>query len=463
MTGTFFMKATIAFLLILSILPSLFSCSGAERDSDESELSLSSLEIIPSNNYSGMEDTIYPEKFTVLCEAGTQGELFASSEDEGFLQKSIFIRNAALSSDYGITPDYVIEQDIVKKVTAEMLSEDKSYDILLFSAQSAPALISCGAIEDLNSFAGWSEELRGYSHKVIDDLSIGEKTFLAVGDATPSLFASTSSVLMNSELAAKIDAESSIISAAKNGHFTYDMMLNYSKKLSQHLGNETFSASSVIRLKSSDAYDLYVSGGGIFFETDPITDIPFGISFDEKETDIYKSVMSLFSISENDDTQYEAQASAPLFITASINELASLALENSPFVALPMPKSNVIQSEYLCNVDMKSVRFTALPRGSGENELAIMNLIYKLSDDVISSMYGTVDKNSNGTAKLVYENARASVLTLFGFGDIEDFMASCVTERINSKSFAIRAEERSLAASAALSIIIEKSIKANQT
>ncbi len=446
---------------MLIILPSLFSCSGAIRAGDETELSLSSLEIIPTDIYSAEDDIIYPKKFTVLCESGTEGELFASSEAEDLLEKSIFMRNMALSSDYGITLDYIIDRDIIKKATAEMLSEDKGYDMLLLSAQSSGALIVNGALADISSIAGWSEELDGYSHKIIKDLSVGGKIFLTAGDATPSLFGSTSAILMNHDLATRIGAENSIVSAAKNGRFTYDMMLNYGKQLSEDLGDDVFSAASVIRLNSSDAFDLYISGGGIFFETDPITDVPWGISFGAKETSIYKSVMSLFGISEEDEAENQMTSSTPLFKAANMSELASLTLENAPFIALPMPKSNVIQKEYLCNIDMKSVRFTALPYGKGGNELAVMSLIYRLSDNVISSMYEVLDKMGSDTAKLVYENSRASLVSLFGFGDMEAFMESCVNEKLSSKVFAMRAKERSHAASAALSIVIEKSIKAN--
>ncbi len=456
-----FVKATVACLLTVLILPSLFSCSGAVSAGDEIDFSLSTLEIIPTDTFSGMDNIIYPEKFTVLCESGTEGELFSSSEDEELLEKSIFMRNAALSADYGITLEYNIEQDIVQKVTAEMLSDDKGYDMLLISAQSATALITAGALADLDSIAGWSEGLEGYSHKVMDDLSIGGKIFLAAGDATPSLFSSTSAILMNYELASSIEAENSIISAAKNGRFTYDMMLNYGKQLSSHVGEEVFSASSVIRLKSSDLFDFYISGGGVFLETDPVTDIPSGISFGAKETDLYKGVMSLFGISDEDEAANDAPSYAPLFTTASMSELSSLSKENSPFIPLPMPKSNIIQGKYLCNVDIKNARFTALPYGKGENELAVMSLIYKLSGDIISSMYEEVDKTSSGTAKLVYESACASQASLFGFGDIEAFMESCVNERLSSKVFAMRAKERSQAASAALSIVIEKSNNAN--
>ncbi|MBR3967641.1 MAG: hypothetical protein IKJ91_11265 [Clostridia bacterium] len=445
-------KALLVLILALSVLLSLASCSTATKDKKDDEFSLSTLEIIPTETFDE-ENIAYPEKFTVLCEAGFEGELFASSEDDGKMEKSIFMRNAALSSELGITLECLTEQDIVKKATADMLSDDKSYDMLLFSAKNAPSLILGGALTDLGSISGWSEKSEGYSHRIINDLAIGEKIFLAAGDATPSLFGATSAILMNRELAARIEAETNIISAAKNGHFTYDMMLNYGNQLSGLLDSETHSASSFIRLKSADAFDLYISGGGKFFETDPVTDVPYGISFDEKEKNIYKSVLSLFGISE-DDAENESEASTPLFTAASMSELISLAKENAPFVALPMPKSSVIQDEYICNADMSSLVFTAIPYGKGESELAVMNLIYKRSDEVISSVYEGID-NSN-TAGLVYENAGASLTSLYGFGDIEAFMESCINERLSSKVFAMRAEERSLAASAALSIVIDK-------
>ena len=454
-------KLVVAFLITLLILPSLFSCSGAARADIEKDLSLSSLEIIPTDMPASADTIVYPKEFTVLCENGTEDELFASSEDKDITPKNIFLRNVTLSADYDITLEYMVEQDVVKKATAEMLSQDKGYDMLIISASSAAPLITAGALTDLDSITGWSDSLEGYSHKVMDDLSVGEKIFLATGDATPSLFASTSAILMNRELAESIEATSIIISAAKNGRFTYDMMMNYGKQLSSHRGEEVFSAPSVIRLDPSYAFDLYISGGGIFLETNKVTDLPSEISFGTKEKDLYKNVIALFGISEEEEAEDQISVSAPLFTASSMRELSALSKENSPFVPMPMPKSNIIQGEYISNVDIKNVRFTALPYGKGETELAVMNLIYSLSGDIISSMCEYVDKTDSGMAKLIYESARASLFSLFGFGDIEGFMEHCINERLSSKVFALRAKERSQAASAALSIVIEKSAKSD--
>lgn len=75
-------KALLVLILALSAILSLASCSTATKDKKDDEFSLSTLEIIPTETFEA-ENIAYPEKFTVLCEAGFEGELFASSEDDG--------------------------------------------------------------------------------------------------------------------------------------------------------------------------------------------------------------------------------------------------------------------------------------------------------------------------------------------------------------------------------------------
>ncbi|MBQ8208554.1 MAG: hypothetical protein IJZ89_07470 [Clostridia bacterium] len=457
-------KRWIAAFLASLVLLTLSACSASEMsegDADDTEFSFSSLEVMPSADSSIQtgNNIPLPSEFTVLCEKGTEGDFFASMEDTDIFSKTVFERNAQLYEQYGVLLKEETEADIVNRVKNDMLSEDKGYDMLLLFAPSSASLITAGALADLESIAGFDGAAKGYSEQIIRDLSIGGRTFLAAGDATPSLIRSASAVLINNELAKMVTEGNSIYSVVKNGRFTYEAMLNLSGALTELNGAEdAVDPSSAIRAGAEDALNLFLAGGGKFFTVDAVTDVPSAADFEGDNSEIYSSVMSLFGISADDSEENDINTAAvtPLFTVSSIGELEALAAENAPFSALPMPKMSVIQENYYCNIDISRAVFTALPLGSGEIGISVMNLIYSISESITDSILGACDHENSGTARMVYESMSAEVLTLFGFGDLQSLMVSCVNERTAAKVFAMRAAERSTAAAAALSIIAEK-------
>lgn len=461
-------KRISALALTVVLMLGFCACgSPADRDTeDDTELSFSSLEVSPDDGSElpSVTSVNYPSSFTVLCEKGREGDMFSSADETDILAKNIFERNANLFEQYGITLESVVSEDIVTKATNDMLSEDREYDMLLLSALSSASLITSGVLADLGSVAGWSASLSGYAERVIEELSVCGRTFLAAGDATPSLFLSASAVLVNTEISEKVGGTEKIFSVAENGRFTYDVMLEYSSAVSELGGNDSsVYNTAAIRVGAEDAINLFLSGGGRFFEVDSVTDVPSAENFEGELSNIYTAVMSLFGIDENVEEQETVASSSvtPLFNVASIGELYSLVSEDTPFAVLPMPKKDIIQKEYYCNIDMTKATFTALPRGSGETEVAVMNLIYALSDGIMGVILDACGAGNSKGAELVRESMGAQVLDLFGFGDIPAFMASCVNERTTAKVFAMRASERSTAGVSALSIVADKYSSAN--
>lgn len=453
----------ISAILALVMLVLLSSCGAVDADTGkdkDSEFFFSSLEVAaPDSSIKDSINVVYPTEFTVLCENGTELDMFVSADAGDVLSRTVFERNALLFEQYGITLIEERSDDIASRVANDIMAEDKGYDMLLLSAKTAPSLIMSGAMADLGSIAGFSSDASGYSSRVIEGVSIGGRYYLTAGDATPSLVRSASAMLINTELAKIINSDVSIFTMAKNGHFTYETMLKMSSAIAELDSSENQSSAFAIRLGAEDAISLFFSGGGKFFEVNDVTDVLSSADFDGDNLEIYKSIMSLYGISDDNPDYTEKNGNAavtPLFTVSSIGEFEALAAEKAPFALLPMPKMSVIQADYHCGIDLSKAVFTALPKGSGETEVAVMNLIYSTSDGIRASMLDICDPDKRGMSELVYKNMDADVLTLFGFGDLPSLLASCVNEAMTAKAFSIKAAERSTAATAALSIISEK-------
>lgn len=455
-------KQTLLLCILLSVL-FLASCSSHIKDEHtvaESEYFFSSLEVMsPINTNDYGEEVTIPKSFTVLCEAGREGEMFASAEDISADSKLIFERNARLAEKHGMTLSLISSEDIAKKVSADVLSGDVDYDMLLLGAKSGAELILSGSLADLAGISGFSTSDAGYSEKVISDLSLGEKVFLVSGDATPSLIRSASSVLINTELAKNIMAGGNINNIALNHHFTYETMQKYAIELMSLNGSVGKDPSVAMSIDPAFAMDLYFGLGGSFISYDSVTDMPQPVSFDGQNKNVYSVLKDLFGISdkEQDGEEFETtEYITPLFTVATLGELEGLLKENAPFSALPMPKMSVIQKDYRSSADLSVISFTALPKGKGESELAAMELIYKSSEDLKNSVLGLCTQNEDGVGQLIYESIGCDILSFFGYGDIPSLMSSCILERTGEKAFELKASERSRAAATALSIMRNK-------
>ena len=464
-------KEALLFMLTLSVLISvvLSSCSssGEGQIDSESEISFSSLEVIPPADSAPQLGDIseLPSEFKILRESKVSDIFFSNADAPDIMSKTVYERNSLLLRQYGITLSEEPVSDIVTRVTNDMLSEESDYDMLVLGVPSSASLITSGALCDLESLAGFDSSAKGYYTEVISDLSLGGRSFLAAGDATPSLLRSTSAVMVNRDLLSKVTgSDSDLFEIAKNGKFTYDLMLKYAAGLASLNASEVaLPQTSFIRADAEDALALFFGGDGHFFDRDEVTDEPFAADFGGANSDIFASVMSLYGISVNGedegDEEISSASASPIFTVVSIAELEALADATSPYAALPMPKMQETQVSYISNVDMTKAAFTALPsNGDSEVSVRVMNLIYSLSEGIPKLIKDKCEPEGSdyGTFELIEESISCDLLTFFGFGDLPSMMTSFVNEQSSLKVFELRAAERSTAAVTALSIVISK-------
>ncbi|MBR4296488.1 MAG: hypothetical protein IKT56_06620 [Clostridia bacterium] len=473
------LKKIISIMLAVGAFVCISSCSSktTSGDVDESEFSIATIDVIPSKDTDIPDiEVVEPTNFVILREYGVEDAFLSGGESQDMLGRAIFERNSNISKEYGITFSEVVENDIVERVRADYLSGKPEYDMLILSARSAAVLITEGCLADLESIAGFDAAKPGYYEDVISSLSIGGKSYLAAGDATPSLLLSADTVLLNTDLLAKLGEATEmlytngkgVIPLAKEGGFTYDVMMSFSKAFSSLNGVDTATPSgesAAIRADSDDALALYLSGGGVFYQKDGLTDIPFEVEFDGEIEDIYYSVMKIFgfdprtdAVEFEEENESDSLAGFSLFSVASIAELLALRNEGSPFLPLPMPKMS-LEGNYICNVDLSRAAFTAIPAKAPDRErsLAVMNVIYAMSGSIPKIIAESCEpQGEEGAFDVIYQSLSSDILLLMGYGDIESLMTSAVKEQMKSNIFGDRFAERSTVAVKALSILSDK-------
>ena len=201
---------------------------------------------------------------------------------------------------------------------------------------------------------------------------------------------------------------------------------------------------------------------------DSVTDRPFAVDFGERNRAVYASFMKIFGydVENQGGVTYTAasKAATPLFTVSTVGRVELLTVERAPFEAIPLPKLNEAQSKYVSNIDMETAVFTAVPAcADGARSVAVMDLIYKYSHALTDVIIGNcelgaentaVGKAATGTVKIIKDSMSASLLTILNYGDMPRLIDESVQNRISGKAFEIKGNERSKAASAALSIIM---------
>ncbi|MBQ8005435.1 MAG: hypothetical protein IJ303_03890 [Clostridia bacterium] len=447
------------FLLIVACC-NLFGCSGSEAafGGSESELSFSTLDVIPSVDTNPLysDEVVIPTEFKILREGSAVDSFFSSAEETDIMSKNVYERNALLEQQYGISIVEESRDDILDQALVDAFSQDAEYDMLLISAPSASSLVVKGALADLEALAAFDKNGAGYNGKIMSELSMGGRMFLAAGDATPSLVRSASAIAVNRELLSRIEGKEDIFELAAAGDLTHEIMLEYSAVLAElDLSDKILSPSSFIKAEADDAMALFISGGGRFFVRNSVTDEFCAADFGGENKNVFSSVMSLFGIvasEDNEEDNISFAESSPLFTVSNIGNFEAIAGGDSPYALLPMPKMVPGREGYTSFVDVKKVSFAALPSGGdNENAVSVMNLIFGHSEGISLALK---EKCASDTMyDIIKDSVSCDLLTFFDYGDLRGMMRDFVKERSSEKVFELRALDRSTAAIAAVSII----------
>lgn len=462
--------SVITLLLALAVLVS--SCGAGDAHEDRPELSLSNLGV-----ETGSTSALLPEpstdgtktEFFVLCENGAESSFVPADESEEELDKKAFERNAHIADEYGIIIREISTGDIVTKVKNDVLSGKTDYGAIVMRAKNASSLITSFSLADLASL-GFSPSAKGYDENVINALSVAKKQYIAVGNATPSLFLSSYCVALNTELCRKTgESAESIITDAENGKLDADTMYRLSSALASSDGereseNSKSELARYINVYSDDAYALFNAGGLDFYSANSVTGELNPLETGETTDALYEAMLLLYGIdhgSEKFDWETAKSGVTPLFSVMTVSELISLVSEGSPYVALPMPKMTAGQENYRSAADASAFACTALPASpehdDGVYAVKVMNLIYSLSDDV----YSVVRESAAGNERdarvfdIIARSAYASALDIFGWGDLPSFMTSAINEHLKTSAFSVQCAERIKASVAALAISSE--------
>lgn len=279
------MKKSIALLLLLASIASLFSCedtksqSSNDTSSNESHTSEISVEDdtikceLPALNYGN-------ETFTILVEdyGGTCGPEFYIEESDGdIVNDAVYKRNQKVSEWLNIDLEYELfthawddRDNFTTKLRTSILSQDGTYDLVAGTGYFMPAFVSEGLLSDMSELQYIDIEKPWWSSKFMEVSSLDGKYYFVTGDACLGLIRNMYCIFENLDLADTAKVEN-LYDVVRDGKWTLDKMKEIASELYSDLNGNT-------SIDSEDQFGLLLDGGNHvtgFFEAVGIDIIEF--------------------------------------------------------------------------------------------------------------------------------------------------------------------------------------------
>ena len=236
---------------------------------------------LPDTDFDGREFRILTYEFLV-------DDYIADTENGGLINDAVFHRNRAVEERFGMTINTTNggSNAAVKDITrSSILSGDDEYDLVINHMIDTANLAVTGVYSDFNDIKYIDPSKPWWNKSVTENLSIGGKVWLMIGDISPFYIMHDYVVYFNKRLAAEYDiSESVLYKTAKDGKWTIDKYSSLTKDIWRDLNGNN----------EPDEEDLY---GFTTQVTSYIT--PFIYAFGETTVNKDNNDMPLLAINED--------------------------------------------------------------------------------------------------------------------------------------------------------------------
>ncbi len=362
-----FLSLLIAMLLLLSVVFTT-SCS---KDEDTTEETSSVVTTAPTENEAERldvpEDIDYGKsKFTVLGCANWGVDEFSTEEvDMGNAVESAIVQRDLYVEDYlgvdldivriGSGSQYNSRGDFVTAVENSVSAgSSDAYDLIACYSMVAPSLATRGVLVDLESTEYYDSSKAWWPVYMSDVCTVNGKTYHISGDASVNLLYYLQGVLFDSEQMAiyKI-SEDEIYDIVRNGGWTVELMLEYSKNIS-HSNDATWDDSDFYAIGMESNVMLnnfyYSTGLSTVTEENGVIKVSDDI-LSEKTLNLYDMVYQAVYVDNKiripDDSRIVnlLKEGRCIFNISTIYQMRTTLAETEGIGVLPFPKYEVKEGE----------------------------------------------------------------------------------------------------------------------
>lgn len=418
--------------------------TGAAEEDQKTALDL------PDTNYNGRE-------FRILGKGETQAhwksvDLTSDGMSSDPISNAVYYRNLAVEEKYGIT---VVEYDVAdyfNQSAEAMLScgaGTDDYDMFCLSPVIAIAsLINNGYLTDLYTMPYMNLEAEWYDTNSINQLSLGEKAFIATGSMIIMDDDATGAILFNKKLAAE-NSLPNFYEMVESGTWTIDELTKHAEVVAyDNDGNGKLDVGTDVwgLLTEHDVTLGFVAGAGQRIIDKDENDYPFVACQNESYLAMLEKVLA---VSNNFDITMYAQALSgygdvwvealdvafkedrALFNAAWLQRATLFRSMETDFGILPYPKYDKDQQDYYSFVSLYCANTISVPKTCSDLDFvstAIEALSYesKYGKNSLEEAYYTKslesksarDEESQRMLDIIFANRVFDLGYMFNWGSI---------------------------------------------
>ena len=405
--------------------------------------------------------------FTILTR---EGEFPVNDTVTGDLREdALYNRNRRIEELFGIKmqaslttgegyEDGSTSLEMADKLFKDALANTGDYDLSIGnSGYGGATMITNGTIRSINDIDIFDFEKSWWLNDLLNQFSIGEKTYFLAGKITASFYGEGAAILFNKEIAEQYNIED-LYTVVNNGEWTIDKMNEVASVIPTN--------GDIFRYYASSGLSTYMSAGNKISEKDSedYPTIPNALTdpqdkfirnlytfLGDKTQNIY---IAPNVIDKNPESKYTAEDAWDdnkffLWITG-IGHAADVIEKETDFGIIPMPKADVSQPDYIAFTD--SVNAAYIPKVLQDEEMTayIVEAMAALSEKYLEPAYyekllkgrSASDANARHMLDIIYSSKRYDLAGIYRWGSIAEIIGDSAIENADQLSSNYRANVR---------------------
>ncbi len=466
MSILFKQKRTISLLLAILLTAGVIlvtaSCANAGDGAKESDSSLpQASETVPVTEtetvaaYESVEKQVFDRSFVMAAQRGRLPYLYVEGITGDILNDDIFERNTQVCHDFGVTMEPITYDDgysVAMALQGQVNASLDDFDAYFSNQNAFSTCVTKNYCMNLATVASLAIDQTWWDQACRKNLSVDGKTYILNGDINPYSMIMSSAVVFNKNLMEDLGKSvTDLTSAAQNGKWTLDMLLEYTHDVTADLNgdgqmdmeNDRYGLSAW----ASDAtFSLFYGAGGMFVETvNGTPELTYSV---EDITNVYEKIFKVIvteranyvtDVTYHNDVFGIFADGRALFCEATLGKVNILISGHTDdfYGILPTPKYDENQEDY-CAFINGATDLIMLAKNESDTEFAgtVLEAMATYSyDNVTPDLFEVVTKLQTAqdpeSAAMVDVILRNRVYDLAYFGDFS--IALVVWNHLGSK------------------------------
>ena len=353
------------------------------------------------------------------------------------INDTLWSRDAFIEETYGITLNY--EQKTsggAAMLRSSVMAGDRDYDLVIATAGGdMKTMASQGVLANLCAIEHLSLDEKLWSSLMYDSLRFNDAMYFTTGDITPTMYQIAACTFVNTKLVDDYDIDCDFVAEVKGGTWTWDLVGELSKDISQDLNQDGKWAYADDLFGNIGCFSVYlVPGCAVDYVTFSEDNTSLSLAaITDRTVAVCEKIQRVFpekniKSNGNDFSESAFKEDRALFLT-HITESAAVHLRDmeSDYLILPVAKYDEAQEGYRTGVNLWATAYVGVPLAAADEKTgfiteAMAYWSYKnmrpIAFDLTYKAKTVRDERSVEMLDIVFDNLYCSFADLYDFGGI---------------------------------------------